>query len=258
MNTNNLPQVTPPQPAPVANLTSAEIDQVKSIMERFKAPIPVAVAPVPTTPVTSSAAPVSTPPTTISAPQRLTKEQYDKIMTQAPIQVEQMLENNPKLKEEFAKQVAYDRAEREPLPDIIETAFNSTTLEVKLKNETVTLRKLVAGDWMIFKKTSSPIYQTLMGSIKDIDCLMALAVPDEKQFELIYQFTRPCIDCCKLVSKDAALFTSTAVEEIGCKYDLDDAELLVGAILKHIGITLQAKSQVADNTPEDEDKKKQA
>jgi hypothetical protein len=246
MTTQNTNQSIPPIEVPTAKLSPAEIEQVARIMQGHKPVVTEIKTENPQLPANVSA-------------QALTKEQYAELMARPPISAEEMMDKVPRLKEEMARQAAYNRAEKEPLPDLIEMAFDRNTLEVKLSKETVVLRKLVAFDWMIFKKTKCPLYEALMGNIPEQEALLQLSMPDEKQFELIYQFIRPAQETYKLVVGDVTRFTESAVEEIGCKYSLDDAELLIGSILRHIGITLESKSSVAENTSvADADKKKQA
>lgn len=162
--------------------------------------------------------------------------------------------NKEKSVDALLEGMANDRAEREPMPDIANDAFDiNKDLEVVTSNGKVKLRKMVISDITIFKLTESPFYQLMMGDlIVDGDSAFSKIISSEESMcELIYQFSHNVKDVLVRVKKDKGAYHDYAVEEIGFIYNLDDLIVLVTAIMNNIAKSNNARIKFDVKEPED-------
>lgn len=171
-----------------------------------------------------------------------------------------LIQNKEKSEEAIMASMASERAMREPIPSIVNYAFDEELIEVMTSIGIVKVRKMKAIDTKIFKLMDSPIYQLIMGDIKE-ENIQSLCPNEDIIFALIYQFTHDAREVYNEVKKNKEAFYEKVIEYVGFTYEVNDLALLVNAILQHMGITNNAKinafaSQSEDSTDIIGDKKK--
>ena len=170
-----------------------------------------------------------------------------------------IFDNQEKLENVKLESLAYDRAEKEPIPSIVSEAFINNDIIVKTSVGDVKLRKLKALDITIFKLTDSPFYKLMMGDLaitEDTDMFKSIFPDEEVLYNIVYQFTNDIKSVYNLLKKDKNAYHEHVMETIGMQYDPTDLILLVNAVLTHVGIVNKGRIDMV--APESgDDKKKQ-
>jgi len=190
---------------------------------------------------------------------QMTTVEADKILKS--INVSQIISDKENdIKEAQIQNLSNERASREPIPNIIEDAFNSDEMIIETSVGEVKIRKMVIADMTIFKLTDSPFYKLMMGDVTEdgnnSNEVFKKLFPDEEYLSsLVYQFTNPVKDVYKLIKKSKSEYYDTVTEYVGFVYEPADILLIVNGIIKHIGMVNQAHVEF-DTSISSEDKKK--
>ncbi len=118
--------------------------------------------------------------------------------------------------------LAIDRANRDPLPGALMDTFGDGPVEVA----GFTVRKFVAGDYIVLKMLNSPIYQLILGD-KDAE------FSEESLIELCYILTRPAGEARKL-AHDPATFRATAMSLVADKVSIQQLTDLNAAVMSRL------------------------
>jgi len=163
----------------------------------------------------------------------------------------------PIIEQSQMKSLANERASREPLPTIMNDAFDGENeIIVKTSAGNIAIRKMVALDVTIFKLTDSPFYKLMMGDIKetpnnnDENSFRALFPDEELLFALVYQFTHDPIQIRRAIKKDKIAYQDKVIEEVGGKYQPSDILTLVEAIINHVGMVNKGRVEFDAATEE--------
>jgi hypothetical protein len=191
-----------------------------------------------------------------SAP-TMTKVKADKILSS--INMDKILvDMKPKIDEAREQALANERAEREPLPSVVEAALDINPNIIQTSVGGVEIRKMVMSDITIFKLTGSPFYKLMMGDIKvddNTDPMKVLFSDEEVVNAMVYQFTHPVRDVYKAARADLKAYQEKVTEEVGFVYSTTDVLELAGGIFKMIGMVNNAKVEL-QSPPDSTDKKK--
>jgi hypothetical protein len=113
--------------------------------------------------------------------------------------------NEHRLSEFQLSQVAAPRANAEPLPGALATAFGADDIVV----DGTSVRKVVPGDWIILKQLDSPVYRMHLG-----DKAEEIEWKGHEEIELVFQFIRPIAEVRQMLRKGREYFTEQAMQAI--------------------------------------------
>lgn len=187
----------------------------------------------------------------ILPPAQMSVAQHDAIIKS--IDVDKLVRDNAeKIQDAKMTSMANERAEREPIPTVVDDLFNPEPLVVKTSQGDITIRPMVAYDLNFFKRTNSPFYQAIMG---DISGSASLFPDDEQSYELVYQFTHTPKEVYALHKQGVEKYRDVINETIGFVYTPKDVQLLLESVMRHI-FGVDMKKIQFDAGAEETDKKK--
>jgi hypothetical protein len=132
-----------------------------------------------------------------------------------------------------ARARAIAQANADPLPGPLLDAFAHVPETIFGPGGTpLTIRPLVAYDFVILRKLDSPLLAQLAKAAdpSTLNPQPSTTFPDESAYEMILQFTRPIRDSVALIAKGRAAFRQTALEQIGFLLGPVEVALLIKAI----------------------------
>jgi hypothetical protein len=138
-------------------------------------------------------------------------------------------DNKENLQDIEIKNIANERAMREPLPGIVANALDDKDVIVNTTIGPITVRKSKGIDHVIFKLTNCPIYRAIMQEITEIDVIRGMFF-EEAAFDLIYQFTHDAKSVYALVKEDYNKYHDEAMK-LAFDITVGDKDMLMDAIL---------------------------
>jgi hypothetical protein len=194
---------------------------------------------------------VATVPVSILPVAPFTKEEYEKQINTPVVPPPEILS---KLKQYTVDQQINSVAERQLLPNKIESVLEGNDLKVTVGDRIIFVRKMVAADWAVMKMTDNPIYLTMVGKMSEEEMDLKLRVPGEEMFDFVYQFTHPIKDVYKL-AKNVDEYHSRATEEIGFVYSVNELTAIAATIMDFFKQVNQSRSEFEASDAPVEDKK---
>ncbi len=148
---------------------------------------------------------------------------------------------------------ATSRANGDPLPGPLAAAFCEGA--IRIGSSGLLVRKVVANDWVIFKKVNSPmlrLIEELNQAAGKLDHPAPdVAMTDEEEFELCYQFTRPISEVRSVLNQGLEKFKNAALVSIGDLHSDIVVKLITAAIVEQIKRAWQTANQYAGEMKED-------
>ncbi len=241
-----------------SNLTPVQEADIQRIMKEQAARQRQATSPILIKPPIQVVQPaqsqeVGVPTELLPTKPQMTTTQADQILNDMNIQA--IIDvNKSKLEDARLTNIVNDRAEREPLPFIVEQAMEGDYLVV---NKNIKIRKMKAIDLTIFKLIESPFYKLIMGDVNgdDQNAMKTLFPNEELLFQVVHQFTHPAADVYKAVKAGIESYKELVIIEVGEKYTPAELVEIVQVVLEHIGMVDRAR--VGFEGPTSDDKKKQ-
>lgn len=119
-------------------------------------------------------------------------------------------------------------AQAEVLPGPLAEAFDPQVVEVAgLK-----VRQLVHYDYVLLRRLDSPLYRRVLELGKPAEERRDVPFSDEEGYEIIVQFTRPCVEVKRLVDRLGRTgFREFCIEQIGM-LSPGEVEVLAGAAVR--------------------------
>lgn len=152
--------------------------------------------------------------------------------------METTTENN-RVKEFYLKSEAQKRAGADPIPGAAGDAF-SLHGDIKIGSSGITVRRVVASDWQIFKAIDSPILKVLLELRQNPNSEVEVEVTTDEEWEMAYQFTRPVSECRKALVNGKDAFTQAAREHIGDLIDVSVVSLIRLAVMEQVRRSFQS------------------
>lgn len=142
-----------------------------------------------------------------------------------------------KRKEMALEAMASRRAAADPLPGPLAKAFGPRAIRVVAEDgQEVSIRPLVAYDWVILKVINHPIYQQMLEIMQAGD----KAKPDEIKYEpkdqwaLVYMLMNSCEEVADVLDSSQTAFEKAARRSVSMAFSPVDVDRLVGACSKQI------------------------
>src|SRR5262245_1753898 len=118
------------------------------------------------------------------------------------------MEGDNKVLQHGLERAALDRVSGDPLPGPLAQAFSNTEITIA----GVTVRKVVASDWIILRELNSPVIRLIQELRQNPNDDPKVEVKDEENFEIVYQFTHTAKECRALLRHGKEYFREKALE----------------------------------------------
>ncbi len=158
--------------------------------------------------------------------------------------------NPDKAREAQERELAVERANSDPLPGPLASAFIVGPIEIK---GGLPIRPVTgSADIIILKQLNSPLYRQMLEndsaarkSQKDGKVVVPEDVipSDEEAVELCFQFTRPTREVRSTLRQGRVHFTEQACTEIADKYSPDVIFAMVGAVYEQMARSVRTQVQ---------------
>lgn len=125
---------------------------------------------------------------------------------------------------------ALARASADPAPGPIMEAFSDGITRIC----GLSVRRVVASDWMMLKALNSPIYRQLLELQKPLEIREEVPFSDEEGWEMICQFTHTPAQNRAQLAKGRDNYREWAIQETADTLKMEDAASVIAAVQSQI------------------------